>query len=87
MHLADAKRSGVVDGARVRISTEAGSAEVPVRVSEDVAEGAVFVPFNQPGLAANGLLSGAFTADVTIEQVAAETQTGTEPAVAGAEAS
>ena len=87
MHLADAERSGVVDGARVRISTEAGRAEVPVRVSEDLAQGAVFVPFNQPGLAANELLSGAFTADVTVEPVAAETKSESEPAVAGAEAS
>jgi NADH-quinone oxidoreductase subunit G len=87
IHLADAERSGVVDGARVRISTEAGTAEAPVRVSEDLAEGAVFVPFNQPGLAANELLSGRFTADVTIEPVGAETQTESEPAVAGAEAS
>ena len=87
MHLADAERSGVVDGARVRISTEAGTAEAPVRVSEDLAEGAVFVPLNQPGLAANELLSGAFTADVTIEPVAADTKSESEPAVAGAEAS
>jgi NADH-quinone oxidoreductase subunit G len=89
MHLADAERSGVVDGARVRISTEAGTAEAPVRVSEDLAEGAVFVPFNQPGLAANELLSGRFTADATIEPVATETETdpAAAPAVAGAEAS
>ena len=89
MHLADAERSGVVDGARVRISTEAGTAEAPVSVSEDLAEGAVFVPFNQPGLAANELLSGRFTADATIEPVATETETdpAAAPAVAGAEAS
>ena len=96
MHLADAERAGVVEGARVRISTPAGTAEAPVRVSEDLAEGAVFVPFNQPGLAANELLSGRFTADVTIEPLAAESESETEteiaPAVtaaagAGAEAS
>ena len=33
--------------------TAAGEAELPVRVTEHVAEGAVFVPFNQPGFAAN----------------------------------
>ena len=32
-----------------------------MRVTEHVAEGAVFVPFNQPGFAANTLLSGAFS--------------------------
>ncbi|MFL5768112.1 MAG: NADH-quinone oxidoreductase subunit NuoG, partial [Actinomycetota bacterium] len=89
MHLADAERAGVVEGARVRISTPAGAAEAPVRISEELAEGAVFVPFNQPGLAANELLSGSFTADVTIEPAEvgpAEAETGTpgesEPAAA-----
>jgi len=37
------------------------------------------VPFNQPGLAANELLSGSFTTAVRIEPSVAE------PAVAGAE--
>ena len=85
MHLADAERVGVVEGARVRISTPAGTAEAPVRVSEDLAEGAVFVPFNQPGLAANELLSGSFTSAVTIEPADAAPET--EPAAAAAEAS
>jgi hypothetical protein len=38
-----------------------------VRVTAHVAPGAAFIPFNQPGLAANTLLSGAFTASAKIE--------------------
>jgi hypothetical protein len=36
-------------------------------VSDGVAPGSVFVPWNQPGLAANTLLSGRPTAAVTVE--------------------
>jgi acyl dehydratase len=35
-------------------------------VTDHVAAGAVFVPFNQRGFAANGLLSGSMVASVTI---------------------
>jgi hypothetical protein len=54
-----------------------------VRVTEHVAPGAAFVPFNQPGLAANELLSGSFTTAVRIEPAAGETETAVEPAAAG----
>ena len=37
------------------------------RVTPTVAKGAVFVPFNQPGFAANGLLDGDFVTTVTLE--------------------
>jgi NADH-quinone oxidoreductase subunit G len=82
LHPADAQQLGVVDGATARISTEAGAAEVPVRVTEDVAEGSIFVPFNQPGLAANELLSGSFVAKATVEAAGAAAAEG-EPAAAG----
>jgi hypothetical protein len=36
-------------------------------VTPHVAAGSVFVPFNQPGLAANTLLSGRFSTGVGIE--------------------
>jgi anaerobic selenocysteine-containing dehydrogenase len=62
----DAGRIGLAEGARAVIATEAGEAVLPVRVTERVVEGSVFVPFNQPGLAANTLLSGAFTAPATL---------------------
>jgi hypothetical protein len=41
-------------------------------VTEDIAPGAVFVPWNQPGFAANSLLSGAMRASVVLEAVHAE---------------
>jgi hypothetical protein len=41
----------------------------------------VFVPFNQPGLAANELLGGSFTTAVRIEPAAAQAEV--EPAAAG----
>jgi len=63
----DAARHGLVDGGRAHAKTDAGEAVLPVRVTEGVAQGCVFVPFNQPGLAANTLLSGRFTAAVTLE--------------------
>jgi hypothetical protein len=40
---------------------------LPARVTDTIAEGTVFVPFNQPGFAANTLLAGGFTAPVEIE--------------------
>jgi hypothetical protein len=61
------------------VTTDAGQAVLEVRVTEHIAQGAAFVPFNQPGLAANELLSGSFTTAVRIEPSVAE------PAVAGAE--
>ncbi|HET9723074.1 MAG TPA: NADH-quinone oxidoreductase subunit G [Actinomycetota bacterium] len=70
VHPEDAAKRGLEDGGPVRLRTGAGEAVVPVRVTEDVAQGAVFVPFNQPGLAANTLLAGRFTAAVEIERPA-----------------
>ena len=79
MHPSDASARGLADGLGARLRTDAGEATVAVRVTEDIAPGTVFLPFNQPGLAANTLLSGAFTAAVTVE--AADEP---EPAVAAA---
>ena len=47
---------------------------LPVRVSDRIARGALFVPFNQPGLQANGLLSGSFTTSARIEAAVAEAE-------------
>ena len=71
MHPVDAEKRGLVDGVGVRLTTAAGVASVPLRVTEHVAAGSVFVPFNQPGLAANTLLSGRSTAAVAVETVEA----------------
>ena len=69
VHPDDAAELQLTDGARATVRTAAGEAELPVRVTEHVAKGSVFVPFNQPGFAANTLLSGAFTAAATLSPV------------------
>jgi assimilatory nitrate reductase catalytic subunit len=66
LHPEDADKHGLTAAARIRLSTTAGAAEVDVRITPHVAQGTVFVPFNQPGLAANTLLSGRFTAPVQV---------------------
>jgi NADH-quinone oxidoreductase subunit G len=68
INLEDADKNGLRDAERVRLSTPAGQAEVELRVTRHVAPGSVFVPFNQPGLAANTLLSGRFTAAVEVSR-------------------
>ncbi|MFM7718076.1 MAG: NADH-quinone oxidoreductase subunit G, partial [Actinomycetota bacterium] len=62
----DAARLGLADGALARVRTDVGEAELPVRVSRHVAAGAAFVPFNNPGLRANALLSGGMVAAATV---------------------
>jgi predicted molibdopterin-dependent oxidoreductase YjgC len=51
------------------VRTAAGQGELPVRVTEHVAEGSVFVPFNQPGFAANTILNGSFSIAAVVEAV------------------
>jgi NADH-quinone oxidoreductase subunit G len=72
LHAIDADRLGIADGTTVRLRTAAGEAEVPVRVTDHVAPGSLFVPWNQPGLAANTLLSGSFITEVSVDAVSAE---------------
>ena len=69
--LADAARLGLEDGGRAVVRTAAGGAELPVRVTPHVAEGAAFVPFNSPGLRAGVLLSGGFRTTAAIEPAGA----------------
>jgi anaerobic selenocysteine-containing dehydrogenase len=77
VHPRDAEAHGLADGLGVRLRTAAGEAVLPARVTDTIAEGTVFVPFNQPGFAANTLLAGGFTAPVEIE--AAEAPDATQP--------
>ena len=72
IHPDDAEKRGIADGDRVRVTTGAGAALLPARVTQHVAAGSIFVPFNQPGLRANTLLSGRFTAAARLESVASE---------------
>lgn len=44
VHPADAARLGLVDGGRARISSEAGSIEAPVEVSDEMMQGVVCLP-------------------------------------------
>ena len=66
LHPDDAAELQAADGDEVVVRTAAGEARLPARVTEHVAKGAVFVPFNQPGFAANILLSGAFSTPATL---------------------
>jgi NADH-quinone oxidoreductase subunit G len=81
IHPEDAEKHGLTDGGRATVRTDAGAAELPVRVTEHIAQGALFVPFNQPGLAANRLLAGSFTASATVEAVASGEARDTDGAV------
>ena len=71
MHPEDAEKHALHDGDRVRVRTETSEAELPLRVTGNVAKGAVFVPFNQPGFPANGLLGAGFIEPATVEPVEA----------------
>ncbi len=67
VHPTDAAAYGLVDDVVARVRTAAGEAALPVRVTEHIAPGTVFVGWNQPGFAANTLLSGAWISPVTVE--------------------
>jgi NADH-quinone oxidoreductase subunit G len=67
LHPDDAAALELTDGAGARIRTDAGEATLPVRVSPNIAKGAAFVPYNQPGFAANTLLSGSFRTTAVVE--------------------
>jgi NADH-quinone oxidoreductase subunit G len=66
IHPDDAAGAGVEDGGLAVITTDAGTAILPARVTPHIAKGAIFVPFNQPGFAANTLLSCEMVAPATI---------------------
>jgi NADH-quinone oxidoreductase subunit G len=71
LHPDDAERLGLSEGAAVRIRTQAGEAELPVRVSDGIEAGTAFVPWNQPGFRANALLSGTLVTPAAIEAAGA----------------
>jgi NADH-quinone oxidoreductase subunit G len=70
VHPQDAQRLGLEDGSRARIRTEAGEAELEVRISEGIVTGAAFVPWNQPGLRASILFRDRPRAKASVESVA-----------------
>ncbi|MBA3552478.1 MAG: molybdopterin-dependent oxidoreductase, partial [Actinobacteria bacterium] len=67
VHPADAERLGLTEGVTATLRTSAGEAKLPVRTSRHIAEGAAFVPYNQPGFKANSILSGRMIMHVTLE--------------------
>ncbi len=67
LHPEDAGRLGLEDGGVAAVVTDAGRAELPVRVSDGIVRGAAFVPWNQRGLRANTLLRGSLRIAVSVE--------------------
>jgi predicted molibdopterin-dependent oxidoreductase YjgC len=80
MHPDDAEKRGVQDGGRVRVKTDAGELELPVRITRDVAAGAIFVPFNQPGSPANAALAGGFIETASVEAIEVTAESNAEGA-------
>jgi NADH-quinone oxidoreductase subunit G len=70
IHPDDAADAHVSDGDDLVLKTSAGEATLPARVTERVAKGSVFVPFNQAGFQANTLLDGDFVTSITVEPAA-----------------
>jgi predicted molibdopterin-dependent oxidoreductase YjgC len=67
VHPDDASRLELTVDEFARVRTEAGEAELPVRVTDAVAPGTVFVPYNQAGFRANTILSGRLFTEATVE--------------------
>jgi NADH-quinone oxidoreductase subunit G len=86
VHPDDAAAHGLADGVGARLRTAAGEAVLPARLTDRIARGTVFVPFNQPGFAANTLLSGGFVTTVELEAVEAPEEQAPEDAAGDAPA-
>jgi NADH-quinone oxidoreductase subunit G len=71
---ADAEQLGLTDGATARIRTHVGEAELTLRVTDAIIHGAAFVPFNQPGFAANAILSGGLITTASLEPIEARAE-------------
>jgi NADH-quinone oxidoreductase subunit G len=72
----DAERLGLSDGAMATVETAGGRARLPVRVTDGIAPGAAFVPWNQPGFHANSILSGSAVTAATLEPATEEVSVG-----------
>ena len=55
----DARRLGIADGEMVRVSSRRGEIEITARVTEEIKEGEVFIPFHFKECAANILTNNA----------------------------
>ena len=83
IHPDDAAAAHVGDGDDVVLKTAVGEVTLPARVTEHVAKGSVFVPFNQAGFQANRLLDGDFVTSVTVEPAAQLAEATAEAKTAG----
>jgi NADH-quinone oxidoreductase subunit G len=86
VHPDDAAERRLADGTHAVVRTSAGEVELPVRVTEHIAKGAAFVPFNQPGFAANTMLAGSFTVAATVEAIEASAEPEPAEVAAGGDA-
>lgn len=59
VHPADASRLGVHDGDPIRVTSRRGSVIAPIRLTDEVAPGQVFLAFHFPEVATNALTSAA----------------------------
>jgi NADH-quinone oxidoreductase subunit G len=83
LHEADAAGLGLVDGGRAVVRTSAGEAELSVRTSAQIAPRSAFVPFNQPGFAANTLLTGSFSVEAMVEPAGVQEREPADAVVGG----
>ena len=59
MNPADARKLGLREGGKARVSSRRGSIKIPVKITEKVKEGSVFIPFHFREAAANVLTNPA----------------------------
>lgn len=59
IHIRDARKLGIEDGEMVRLSSRRGNIEIEARVTADIKEGQLFVPFHFKECAANILTNSA----------------------------
>ena len=64
----DASRLGINDGELVRVSSRRGEIDIPARVTEDIKEGEVFIPFHFKECAANVLTNNALDCQALIPE-------------------
>lgn len=76
---ADARRLGLGSGDRVRLSTESGSIELPVRLNPDVMEGAVAVPHGFGHDPASGWTAAARRGGRNVNELAASGADALDP--------
>jgi anaerobic selenocysteine-containing dehydrogenase len=68
LHPDEVAARGLVEGSLVTVTSPASSVQVALQSSTDTPRGAAYVAFDQPGLAANGLLSGEHATFVEVTQ-------------------